>query len=158
MYGLPSTGFFGMTPLTPVDDSTTKPTAPRYARLISLRCQVPQRFSRKRWKVLGCLSWAAPTGPEQQGCLGEDTARVVAGVFFLRGASFIAVSLWGNVLYYNRGQGMIKDHDETSKWISFAARFFWFLPGTRWEKCLEWKGDRKMLWHPVRANHPLSGA
>lgn len=44
--------------------------------------------------------------------------------FFFKGTSFIAVNLWGNVLYYNRGQGMIKDHDETSKWISFAARFF----------------------------------
>ena len=117
MYGLPSTGFFGMTPLTPpLDDSTTPTKPPRYARLISLRCQVPQRFSRKRWKVLGCLSWIAPAGPEQWGCLGEDTA---AGggrcLFFFKGTSFIAVNLWGNVLYYNRGQGMIKDHDETSK-------------------------------------------
>ena len=33
--------------------------AGRYARLISLRCQVPQRFSRKRWKVLGSLRFSA---------------------------------------------------------------------------------------------------
>ena len=90
--------FLGMTPLTPpLDDSTTPTKPPRYARLISLRCQVPQRFSRKRWKVLGCLSWAAPTGPEGPGVPWGGYGRGVAGVFFLKGVQVLLLLVFGEM-------------------------------------------------------------